>query len=63
MTLYGYQHSPLCQREDCTGNERLKRLKRIAELMQADPEPDSPEGRELKRLVDEQVEAERGIIL
>ena len=39
----------------------MDRLKRIEELMRLDPAPDTAEGQELNRLVDEQVRAERGI--
>ena len=38
-----------------------QRLKRIEQLMEADPPKDSPEGIELDRLADEQAEYERRI--
>lgn len=37
------------------------RLTRIEELMELDPAPESPEGKELNALVDEQLEAEKGL--
>ena len=38
-----------------------RRLKRIAELMEPDPAKDSPEGRELDLLVDEQIAYEKRV--
>jgi hypothetical protein len=39
------------------------RLKKIEQLMEADPSPDSDDGRFLNALMDEQVEAEKGFAL
>ncbi len=38
-----------------------RRLKRIEELMETDPPPESAEGQELNRLVDAQLEYERRV--
>ena len=38
-----------------------RRLKRIEVLMETDPSPESPEGQELNRLVDLQVEYEKKV--
>jgi hypothetical protein len=37
----------------------VQRLKRIEQLMESDPAPDTDEGRLLNALVDEQIEAEK----
>lgn len=41
----------------------LARLKRIEELMILDPALDTPEGQELDKLVEEQVAAERHLMI